>query len=103
MNLTRCCLALIAIATFSLAGEAKKLEGEITGVVCSACQEHVTTALMKVDGVTAVEIKPTNNPEVRHIAITTSKPAFSATDANNALAAANATTYKVTKLETAKQ
>jgi copper chaperone CopZ len=92
-------LALGLIAVSALADDAKQLQGEITGVVCAACQEHVTTALMKVEGIKNVEFKPTNNPEIRHIAITTTKPDFSASDANNALAAAKATNFKVTKLE----
>jgi copper chaperone CopZ len=74
-------------------------EGQITGVVCGACKEHVTEALMKVDGIKSVEIAPTNVPEIRHITIKGSKENFSATDANNALAAAHGENYKVTKLD----
>jgi copper chaperone CopZ len=99
MTLPRLLITFAALTTFTFAVDAKKLEGEITGVVCAACQEHVTTALMKVEGVKSVEFKPTNDPEVRHITLTTTNVTFSASDANNALAAAKATTYKVTKLE----
>lgn len=96
-------LALIAFITFTsavaVAGEPQKFEGEITGVVCPACQEHVTTALLKVDGIKNVEIAPTNVPEVRHITITTTKGTYSAAEANNVLAAAHGDSYKVTKLD----
>lgn len=93
-------LAIAFIFTFTArAGDVQKYEGEITGVVCPACQEHVTEALMKVDGVKAVEIAPTNVPTIRHIVISTAKEGFSAADANNALAAAHGETYKVTKLD----
>lgn len=90
-------LALCAFSVF--AGDAVKYEGEITGIVCGACKEHVTEALMKVHGVKTVEIAPTNLPEIRHITITASKPDFSASDANNALSQAHGDTYKVTRLE----
>lgn len=38
--------------------------GEISGVVCASCKEHVTTMLMKkLDGVVSIEVKPSGNPE----------------------------------------
>ena len=88
-----------SFALMARAGDVQKYEGEITGVVCPACQEHVTEALMKVDGVKSVEIAPTNVPTIRHIVITAAKEGFSAADANNALATAHGETYKVTKLD----
>lgn len=90
-------LAFVSLSLF--AGEPVKYEGEITGIVCGACKEHVTEALMKVNGVKSVEIAPTNVPEIRHIIITAAKPEFSASDANNALASAHGDNYKVTRLE----
>lgn len=94
-----CVLLLFSLCVSVIAGEPLKYEGEITGVVCGACKEHVTTTLMKIDGVKAVEIAPTNLPEIRHLTIKATKPDFSAADANNALATAHGETYKVTKLE----
>ena len=103
MNLRRLLLALALILTaapaFLFAGEPATYEGEIKGVVCAACKEHVTESLLKVDGVKTVEIAPTNVPEIRHITIKAAKENFSASDANNALATAHGDTYKVTKLE----
>ncbi|MBX7207992.1 MAG: hypothetical protein K1X78_06770 [Verrucomicrobiaceae bacterium] len=38
--------------------------GEISGVVCASCKEHVTTMLMKkLDGVVSVDVKPGDKPE----------------------------------------
>ena len=100
MTLRRFVLALALLTSLpALAGDAITYVGEITGVVCSACKEHVTESLMKVDGVKTVEINPTNVPEIRHITIKAAKENFSASDANNALATAHGDTYKVTKLE----
>ncbi len=91
-------LCALVLAPAVLAGDAK-FEGEITGLVCASCQEHVTGVLMKIDGVKNVEIVATNKPEIRHIIITSSKEAFTAEDANKALLAAHADSYKVTRLE----
>jgi copper chaperone CopZ len=99
MKLPRLFLALlVAFAAPLFAADPVTYVGEITGVVCGACKEHVTEALMKVDGVKSVEIDPTNVPEIRHITVKATKENFSASDANNALAAAHGETYKVTKL-----
>lgn len=92
-------LALILASSASLFAGDFTYEGQITGVVCGACKEHVTEALMKVDGIKSIEIAPTNVPEIRHITIKASKDNFSASDANNALAAAKGENYKVTKLD----
>lgn len=38
--------------------------GEISGIVCSSCKEHVTTMLMKkLDGAVSVDVKPGDKPE----------------------------------------
>lgn len=38
--------------------------GEIAGVVCASCKEHVTTMLMKkLDGVISVDVKPSAGPD----------------------------------------
>ena len=91
-------LILLATSFALLAAEPVKFEGEITGVVCGACKDHVTSALMKVSGVKSVEIAPTNKPEIRHIIITAAKTEFSAADANKALAAEHGDNYKITRL-----
>ena len=92
-------ILLILASSASLFAGDFTYEGQITGVVCGACKEHVTEALMKVDGIKSIEIAPTNVPEIRHITIKASKDNFSASDANNALAAAKGENYKVTKLD----
>lgn len=97
-TLLRALTLLLVSGVTALAGDIT-YEGQITGVVCGACKDHVTEALMKVDGIKSVEIAPTNVPEIRHITIKGSKENFSATDANNALAAAHGENYKVTKLD----
>ncbi len=91
-------LIFLATSFTLLAADPVKFEGEITGVVCGACKDHVTSALMKVTGVKSVEIAPTNKPEIRHIIITAAKPEFSASDANKALAAEHGDNYKITRL-----
>ena len=56
-------LALVTSVVCSVAAEPAKAgdftyEGEINGVVCASCVEHVTTALMKkLDGAVSVEVK----------------------------------------------
>ncbi len=92
------CSLVLAITGAAIAGDSTYV-GEITGVVCPACKEHVTTALMKVEGIKSIEIDPTNVPEIRHLTIKASKENFSASEANNALTAAHGDSYKVTKLE----
>lgn len=38
--------------------------GEISGVVCASCKEHVTMMLMKkLEGVVSVDVKPGDKPE----------------------------------------
>lgn len=95
----RSVFASLLLAVPAFAGDALTYEGEITGVVCPACKEHVTEALMKVQGVKSVDIAPTNVPEIRHLVIKAEKENFSATDVNNVLASAHGDSYKVTRLE----
>ena len=97
-TLFRTLAIVLATSAAAIAGDIT-YEGQITGVVCGACKDHVTEALMKVDGIKSVEIAPTNVPEIRHITIKGTKENFSASDANNALAAAHGENYKVTKLD----
>lgn len=38
--------------------------GEISGVVCASCKEHVTTILMKkLEGAVSVDVKPGDKPD----------------------------------------
>ena len=38
--------------------------GEISGIVCASCKEHVTTMLSKkLEGVVSVDVKPGDKPE----------------------------------------
>ncbi len=44
-------------------------EGEIAGVVCSACSSHVKAALSKLDGVTAVKITLGKEGSIPHLEV----------------------------------
>ena len=65
-------LTVFAISTLVVAGEPARhtYEGAITGVVCSACKEHVTAALTKkLPGVVSVDVKAGASPDVKKLTI----------------------------------
>lgn len=82
-----------------LAGDTATFQGQITGVVCSACKDHVVTSLAKIKGVKDIEILPTNLPEVRMLMIKADTATLTAEEVNKLLAADHGGSYQVTKLE----
>jgi hypothetical protein len=45
-------------------------EGDITGVVCVSCKEHVTAALkQKLPGVVSVDVKNTDSPDSKKLIV----------------------------------
>lgn len=56
--------ALTALTRAAEAAPETTYTGEIAGVVCASCKEHVATMLMKkLDGVISVDVKPSARPE----------------------------------------
>ncbi len=48
--------------------------GEISGIVCASCKEHVTTMLSKkLDGVVSVDVKPGDKPDSRQTLVIVAK------------------------------
>lgn len=60
-------LFLSALTSFCRSADAQPeitYTGEIAGVVCASCKEHVTTMLMKkLDGAVSVDVKPGDKPK----------------------------------------
>lgn len=60
-------LILSTLASFCRAADAAPevtYTGEISGVVCISCKEHVTAMLTKkLDGIVSVDVKPGDKPE----------------------------------------
>ena len=88
---------LLSLPAF--AGDVATFQGQITGVSCGACKDHVVTSLAKLKGVKDIEILPTNLPEVRMLMIKADTAALTAEEVNKLLAADHGESYKVTKLE----
>ncbi len=44
-------------------------EGEVAGVMCAACSNHVQSALRKLDGVTSVKVTPAKDGGVPHLTL----------------------------------
>jgi copper chaperone CopZ len=51
-----------------------KYEGEVAGIFCSACSDHVKAALLKIDGVQSVKITTPPKGGLPHLHITSTKP-----------------------------
>lgn len=60
-------------------------EGEVAGVMCSACSNHVKGALSKLDGVTDVKITLSKGGSVPHLTITSTSPSITKEAAIKAL------------------
>jgi copper chaperone CopZ len=92
-------LLFVLVTAMALSGaEPRSYSGDITGVVCSACKDHVITTLMKLQGISLVEIIPGEKPESRKIIVKCDRDTLSATELSNALALAHGDSYKVTDL-----
>jgi copper chaperone CopZ len=60
-------------------------EGEVTGVVCAACSDHVKTALSKIPSVSSVKVVKGEKEGVNKLIIEATSDTLTAADANNAL------------------
>ena len=78
---------LLAFTTFITAADKASYtyEGEIAGVVCSACSSHVKAALTKLDGVTDVKITLGKEGTVPHLTVVSTSPSLTKDAAVKAL------------------
>jgi len=74
----RLLLAIVIAAMSSLAMAGDKTlytyEGEVAGVVCSACSSHVKAALSKLEGVTTVKISLGKEGSAPRLEVTSTSP-----------------------------
>lgn len=99
MIYTLCLTTALLLSLQTMAGDVATFQGQITGVSCGACKDHVVTSLAKLKGVKDIEISPTNLPEVRMLTIKAETAALTADEVNKLLTADHGESYKVTKLE----
>lgn len=52
----------------------RNYEGEVAGIFCSACSDHVKAALLKIDGVQSVKITTPPKGGLPHLHISSTKP-----------------------------
>jgi copper chaperone CopZ len=80
-------LILITLTTFIHAADKPSYtyEGEIAGVVCSACSKHVRAALTKIDGVTDVKITLGKEGALPHLTVISTSPSLTKEAAIKAL------------------
>lgn len=100
------CLTALVLGLFlqaAKAGELSTYQGQITGVVCASCKDHVLSSLGKVKGVKDIQIQPTNLPEVRLLTIKSESEELTADELNKALSTAHGESYKVTQLARKKE
>ncbi len=93
-----------ALCAFSLADEparATDYAATVTGVVCSACKEHVTTALKKLPGVQTVSFARGDKEGTAIVTFNSTAPALTKKDAVKALGE-DAKNYEVLSLEKAR-
>lgn len=62
-------------------------QGEISGVVCSACSKKVKASLTKIEGVKSVKITPSGDTGVAKLEIVCTKPDLTKETAAKALGA----------------
>ncbi len=69
-------LILITLSSLTLAADKASYtyEGEVAGVMCAACSNHVQTALSKLDGVTSVKVTPGKDGGVPHLTLVSTSP-----------------------------
>ena len=60
-------------------------EGEVAGVMCSACSNHVQTALAKIKGVQSVSVLPAKDGGIPRLEITATSAAITREDCVKAL------------------
>lgn len=92
-------LTLTLLTTVFAADPATKhtFTGEVTGVVCQACSEHVKAALKTLPGVESVTIRRGEKPGVHQLTVVTTAGKLTKEDANKALGE-QAKTYTITSL-----
>jgi len=93
-----CLAAALLLSLQAFAGDVATFQGQITGVVCAACKEHVVSSLAKLKGVKDIEIAPTNVPEIRMLILKVETAALTADEVNKLLTADHGDSYKVTTL-----
>lgn len=98
MKLILCLASTLLLSIQAMAGDVATFQGQITGVVCAACKDHVVSSLAKLKGVKDIEIAPTNVPEIRMLILKVETAALTADDVNKLLAADYGESYKVTTL-----
>lgn len=81
---------LIAVVLASLIGRADepaafRYEGEVAGVMCAACSNHVQTALGQIPGVKSVSVLPAKEGGVPRLEITASSAKITREDCVKAL------------------
>jgi len=93
---------LLFIASLLNAGDKPVFtyEGEVAGVMCSACSNHVKGALSKLDGVTEIKITLGKEGSVPHLTITSTSPSITKEAAIKALGD-KATMYVIQSLKLA--
>ena len=96
-------LIVTFITTLFAADPAAKhtFTGEVTGVVCQACSDHVKAALKKLPGVESVTIKRGEKPGVHQLTVITTADKLTKDDANKALGE-HASSYAIISLEPTK-
>lgn len=96
-------VSLFSITSCGLAGEpvAFQYEGEVAGVMCSACSNHVQTALAKIPGVKNVSVLPAKNGGIPRLEITATSATITREDCVKALGD-QAKTYDVRNLKLVK-
>ncbi len=90
---------LIAIPVLLSAKPAKhSYQGEVTGVVCQDCSDHVKTALGKLPGVTSVKVLKGDKEGVNKLVIDSNSDKLTLDELNKALEEF-AKSYAVTSLK----
>jgi copper chaperone CopZ len=96
MKLILCLASALLLSIQAIAGDVATFQGQITGVVCGACKDHVVSSLAKLKGIKDIEISPTNLPDIRMLTLKVETAALTAEDVNKRLTADHGENYKVT-------
>jgi len=96
MKLILCLASALLLSIQAMAGDVATFQGQITGVVCGACKDHVVSSLAKLNGIKDIEISPTNLPEIRMLTLKVETAALTAEDVNKLLTSDHGESYKVT-------
>ncbi|MEZ5385509.1 MAG: cation transporter [Prosthecobacter sp.] len=96
-------LTSLLIITACFAGDPVTFyyEGEVAGVMCSACSNHVQTALAKIPGVKNVSVLPAKEGGIPRLEITATSAAITREDCVKALGS-QAKAYDVRSLKIVK-